>query len=145
VGDADQLPSVGPGTVFRDLLDFDPIPQTRLTTVFRQAEESQIIRNAHRINAGGPTRHNSRRGQPPDFFLMEEEDPLALQKTLVEVVTKRLPEKYGWDPFEDIQVLTPMHRGPIGTAQLTRSFKRSSTTGDQQSRTRCAGDGSTGR
>lgn len=124
VGDADQLPSVGPGTVFRDLLDFDPIPQTRLTTVFRQAEESQIIRNAHRINAGVQPVTIAEEGSRRDFFLMEEEDPLALQKTLVEVVTKRLPEKYGWDPFEDIQVLTPMHRGPIGTAQLNAELQK---------------------
>jgi exodeoxyribonuclease V alpha subunit len=124
VGDADQLPSVGPGTLFRDLLEFDRIPQARLTTVFRQAEESQIIRNAHRINAGRMPVTEPEPESRRDFFLIEEPDLIRLHRTVIEVATRRLPQKYGWDPFEDIQVLTPMHRGPVGTAQLNAELQQ---------------------
>jgi exodeoxyribonuclease V alpha subunit len=119
VGDADQLPSVGPGTVLKDILDSGRLPSVRLTEVFRQAQQSRIIRNAHEVNRGGfPDLSPSPRGEPSDFHFLPEEAPERLQQLIVDLASRRLPARYGMDPIEDIQVLTPMHRGVIGAAQL---------------------------
>ena len=124
VGDADQLPSVGPGTVLRDLLDFDGIPSIRLTTIFRQAQRSRIITNAHRINRGEmPDLSAPGCDEVPDCYFIEQEDPVTVRDLVVELVSERLPKKYGYDPFEDIQVLVPMHRGEAGTAQLNAALQ----------------------
>ena len=119
VGDADQLPSVGPGTVLQDLLSISRIPAIRLTTIFRQAAESRIVSNAHRVNRGEfPDLSVAAAGQPQDFYYLPEEDLEKLQQLIVDLVLRRLPGKYGLDPRLDVQVLTPMHRGPIGAGQL---------------------------
>jgi len=119
VGDADQLPSVGPGTVLKDILDSGRLPSVRLTEVFRQAQQSRIIRNAHQVNRGEfPDLSRPPRGEPSDFHFLQEEEPERLQQLIVALVSRRLPARYGMDPVEDIQVLTPMHRGVIGAAQL---------------------------
>ncbi len=116
VGDADQLPSVGPGNVLRDLLRSESIPTVRLTELFRQASESKIIVNAHRINAGQMP--STRIEAKSDFFFIAEEDPVRLQQLVLDLVQKRLPARYHFNPLSDIQVLAPMYKGPVGVTAL---------------------------
>lgn len=124
VGDADQLPSVGPGTVLKDILDSGQVPAVRLTEIFRQAEQSRIVLNAHRVNRGEfPDLSRSPVGQGSDFHFLPEEEPERLQQLIVELASRRLPTSLGFDPTEDIQVLTPMHRGVIGAAQLNAALQ----------------------
>ena len=124
VGDADQLPSVGPGTVLQDLLAVPRIPAIRLTTIFRQAAQSRIVSNAHRVNRGEfPDLSVAGPGQVQDFYYLPEEEPEKLQPLIVDLANRRLPTRYGLDPLTDLQVLTPMHRGPIGAAQLNASLQ----------------------
>lgn len=126
VGDADQLPSVGPGTVLKDILDSGRVPAVRLTEIFRQAEQSRIVGNAHRINRGEfPDLSRSPRGQESDFHFLPEEDAERLQQLIVDLASRRLPARYGLDPLEDIQVLSPMHRGVIGAVQLNAALQTS--------------------
>jgi exodeoxyribonuclease V alpha subunit len=122
VGDVDQLPSVGAGEVLRDLLAADTIPRVRLTQIFRQAEQSGIVVNAHRINRGQPPKLTGYR----DFYWFgcdpAEDSGLhpaeETAKLVVDIVAHRIPAKFGLDPVRDIQVLTPMHRGPAGAGNL---------------------------
>jgi exodeoxyribonuclease V alpha subunit len=118
VGDVDQLPSVGPGSVLADLIGSGVIPTARLTDIFRQAAASRIIRNAHRINQG----LLPERPEPPDpesdFHFIPAETPEAIQEKLIEVVTERIPRRFGLHPIADIQVLTPMNRGGLGAQSL---------------------------
>ena len=124
VGDADQLPSVGPGRLLQDLLDVPGIPAIRLTTIFRQAAQSRIVSNAHRVNRGEfPDLSVAATGQAQDFYFLTEEDPAQLQQLIVDLAHRRLPARYGLDPLADIQVLTPMHRGPIGAGQLNAALQ----------------------
>jgi exodeoxyribonuclease V alpha subunit len=124
VGDADQLPSAGPGTVLRDLLDFDGIPSIRLTTIFRQAQRSRIITNAYGVNHGEmPDLSAPGRDEVPDCYFIEQQDPVTVRNLVVQLVSERLPRRYGYDPFEDIQVLVPMHRGEAGVAQLNAALQ----------------------
>jgi exodeoxyribonuclease V alpha subunit len=113
VGDVDQLPSVGAGEVLRDILAADTIPQVRLTRIFRQAQESGVVVNAHRINNGQLPAF----GEHPDFFLFPVDDPDATAEAVVDIVAHRIPRRFGIGP-RDIQVLTPMHRGPAGAGNL---------------------------
>ncbi len=113
VGDVDQLPSVGAGEVLRDVLAADTIPQVRLTKIFRQAQQSGVVVNAHRINAGQPPVL----GEHPDFFLFPTDEPDATAELVVDIVARRIPRRFGIRP-RDIQVLTPMHRGPAGAGNL---------------------------
>jgi len=114
VGDVDQLPSVGAGEVLRDLLAAGSLPVVRLTKIFRQAQQSGIVVNAHRINAG----------QPPalagfgDFFWFGCEDTEQTAELVVDIVARRIPARFGLDPRRDVQVLCPMHRGPAGAGNL---------------------------
>ncbi len=114
VGDVDQLPSVGAGEVLRDLLDAEPVPRVRLTQVFRQAQQSGVVVNAHRINQGKPLLLRDF----PDFHLFPEEDSELAATLVVDLATTRVPRKFGLDPLRDIQVLAPMHRGPAGAGNL---------------------------
>ena len=114
VGDVDQLPSVGAGQVLRDLLATGSIPRVRLTRIFRQARESGIVTNAHRVNSG---QFPVLRGYP-DFFFFPCEDTEEAAALAVDVATRRIPRKFGLDPRRDIQVLAPMRRGPAGAGQL---------------------------
>jgi exodeoxyribonuclease V alpha subunit len=124
VGDADQLPSVGPGTVLQDLLGVPGIPAVRLTTIFRQAARSRIVSNAHRVNRGEfPDLSVAAADRTQDFFFVAAEDPLKLQELIVDLAQRRLPSRYGLEPLSDIQVLTPMHRGPIGAGQLNAALQ----------------------
>jgi exodeoxyribonuclease V alpha subunit len=124
VGDVDQLPSVGPGEVLRDLLaDGTPIPRVRLTQVFRQAQQSGVVTNAHRINAGEYPQVTGL----PDFFLFAEDDADEAAKLTVDVVARRLPAKFGLNPRREIQVLAPMHRGPAGAGALNQLLQEALT------------------
>ncbi|SDN73545.1 ATP-dependent RecD-like DNA helicase [Geodermatophilus sp. DSM 45219] len=115
VGDVDQQPSVGAGEVLRDLLaEGSPIPHVRLTQVFRQASRSGVVTNAHRINAGSAPQV---RGLD-DFFLFGTDDAEEAARLTVDVVVRRIPARFGLDPRRDVQVLTPVHRGPAGAAAL---------------------------
>jgi exodeoxyribonuclease V alpha subunit len=115
VGDVDQLPSVGAGEVLRDLLaPGSPIPAVRLTRIFRQAAQSGVVTNAHRINEGVPPITDGM----ADFFLFPEEDAEAAAGLTVDVVARRIPARFGLDPRRDVQVLAPMHRGPAGAGNL---------------------------
>ncbi len=116
VGDVDQLPSVGPGQVLRDLIDSAVIPVVRLQKVFRQAQGSMIVSAAHEINEG---RFESQgKGTLGDLFFIEREEPEAVARVVHELATARVPSSYGLDPLLEIQVLTPMHKGLIGTEAL---------------------------
>ncbi len=120
VGDIDQLPSVGAGNVLRDLIDSECFPVVRLTRIFRQAQNSRIIMNAHRINAGKmPDISN---GRQSDFFFMAEEDPEKAVKTIVELVKTKLPRYYRVESSE-IQVLTPMQRSVVGAVNLNQALQ----------------------
>lgn len=122
VGDVDQLPSVGPGAVLRDLIASRAVPFVRLTHIFRQGQGSLIVHNAHRINAG-ELPHNAEPGVVSDFFLIERTDPDEARRTLLELVCKRIPNRFGLDPLRDVQVLTPMHRGPVGSQVLNQELQ----------------------
>jgi exodeoxyribonuclease V alpha subunit len=117
VGDVDQLPSVGAGEVLRDVIGAETVPSVRLTKIFRQAQESGVVVNAHRINAG----------QQPgwefgDFFLFPNEEPEATAELVVDVVARRIPRRFRLHP-RDVQVLAPMHRGPAGAGNLNTALQ----------------------
>lgn len=118
VGDVDQLPSVGPGSVLMDIIQSSVIPVVWLKTVFRQAAESGIITNAHRINRGDYPHYNA-----TDFFFVERKEPAKALATIVELVTERIPQKFGLDAKRDIQVISPMHRGEAGVTQINESLQ----------------------
>ncbi len=121
VGDIDQLPSVGPGNVLRDLIDSGAFPVVRLNRIFRQAQSSRIITNAHRINAGKmPDISN---GKGSDFIFMQEEDSAKAASLIVELVGKKIPGYYHFSS-ESIQVLTPMQKGPVGAVHLNQILQQ---------------------
>ncbi len=121
VGDADQLPSVGPGNVLRDLLRSEAIPSIVLTELFRQAQQSQIVVNAHRINAGQMPLMKHDAGS--DFFFVPEEDPIRAQHLVLDFVQRRIPKHYQLNPMTDIQVLSPMYKGPMGVTSLNEELQ----------------------
>jgi exodeoxyribonuclease V alpha subunit len=123
VGDVDQLPSVGAGEVLRDLLAADVIPRVRLTQIFRQAAESGVVTNAHRVNQGKPPRLEGL----TDFFLFPCDDTEATAALTVDVACHRVPRKFGLDPRRDIQILAPMHRGPAGAGALNALLQQELT------------------
>ncbi len=118
VGDVDQLPSVGPGTVLADLIASRAVPVVKLTQIFRQAQHSRIIAAAHAIHQGERPEPAAPGEELSDFYFAECEDPQALQSLVVKLVRERIPERFGLDPLRDIQVLSPMNRGLLGTRQL---------------------------
>jgi len=121
VGDVDQLPSVGAGNVLKDIIDSGKIQVVHLTEIFRQARESMIVVNAHRINRGEfPILNRAEK----DFFLDEKEDPQDILETVLELCSRRIPEFAAFNPLEDIQVLTPMRRTCIGVDNLNRELQK---------------------
>ncbi|MCI0338830.1 MAG: ATP-dependent RecD-like DNA helicase [Acidobacteria bacterium] len=118
VGDVDQLPSVGPGTVLKDLINSGVVPVARLTQVFRQAAESLIVQNAHRINRGEFPRLIKPGEQTSDCYFIEAEEPDEIVELIVKSVAKSMPGRFGYDPMRDIQVLAPMNRGRAGANHL---------------------------
>lgn len=124
VGDVDQLPSVGAGEVLRDLLaDGGPVPAVRLTTIFRQAQQSGVVTNAHRINSGVPPLTQGL----SDFFLFVEDETEDAGVLAVDVAARRIPAKFGLNPRRDVQVLAPMHRGPAGAGHLNGLLQQAIT------------------
>ena len=128
VGDIDQLPSVGAGNVLRDMIDSAQFPVIRLTRIFRQAQSSRIITNAHRINRGQMPDLSNGRGS--DFFFIEQEDPDAAASEIVELVKHRLPKHYHVPP-NAVQVLTPMQRGAVGAANLNQILQEAVNPGSE--------------
>jgi exodeoxyribonuclease V alpha subunit len=117
VGDVDQLPSVGPGQVLADMIASGAVPVVRLTEVFRQAAESRIIVNAHRINQGViPDLRKPEAAS--DFYFVEAQDPETAVPLIIELVKTRIPRRFGLDPIRDVQVLCPMNRGGVGARSL---------------------------
>jgi exodeoxyribonuclease V alpha subunit len=117
VGDVDQLPSVGPGSVLADLIQSASVPTVRLTEVFRQAAESQIIRAAYHVNSGRVPNLRPPDGKS-DFYFVHADEPEQGVERVIQVVTERIPQRFGFDPVRDIQVLTPMNRGELGARNL---------------------------
>jgi exodeoxyribonuclease V alpha subunit len=123
VGDMDQLPSVGAGEVLRDALESDAIPSVRLTHIFRQAQQSGVVTNAHRINAGQMP-HTK---ELSDFFLFAEEDAERVAELTVDIVANRISQKFGLDARREVQVLCPMHRGAAGAGVLNERLQEALT------------------
>jgi exodeoxyribonuclease V alpha subunit len=122
VGDVHQLPSVGPGTVLKDIIDSGVVPVVALTEIFRQARQSRIVVNAHRINRG-KLPEASAKGGKSDFYFIPREDPEETLSLILDLVQRRIPEWKGLDPLADIQVLTPMHRGVVGASNLNDALQ----------------------
>ena len=118
VGDADQLPSVGPGAVLRDLVSSESGTVIRLNHIHRQSEASAIVLNAHRIRSGQMPESAPAGSHDGDFFILDRSDAERAADDIIELVTSRIPRRFGFDPRSQIQVLTPMHRGPVGTVAL---------------------------
>jgi exodeoxyribonuclease V alpha subunit len=124
VGDANQLPSVGPGNVLQDLLQSGAVPFSELSHIYRQARESMVVVNAHRINEGVFPVQSDKEPPQADFFWVEREDPEKVRDLIVHMVCDRIPAIYGLDPRREIQVLTPMHKGQAGTTELNRILQQ---------------------
>lgn len=123
IGDADQLPSVGPGSVLQDLIAAGDIAVVRLRQIYRQAGESLIVLNAHRVNRGEFPILPPAGARSPDFLFLPREEVEDVRSAVVELAARELPEHYGLDPFGAVQVLSPMNRGPIGVNQLNRDLQ----------------------
>jgi exodeoxyribonuclease V alpha subunit len=122
VGDVDQLPSVGPGAVLRDVIASGEMATVRLTQIFRQAEGSLIVQNAHRIHDGEPP--ETATGPGGEFYVIERRDDKAAADTVLEIATGRIPKGFGMDPRTQVQVLTPMHKGESGTLSLNERLQK---------------------
>jgi len=120
IGDVDQLPSVGPGAVLRDLLGCGCVPFARLTRIYRQARGSLLIENAHRINRGELPELPERNAPLGDFYVIERESPAEITAAIRELLTERIPQRFELDPERDVQVITPMYRGDLGLDALNR-------------------------
>ena len=125
VGDVNQLPSVGAGNVLKDMIGSGCIPVIELNEIFRQAKTSRIIVNAHQINEGNlPALIESESFDPNnDFYFIKQDDPEKVLEIILELASKRIPQRFGFDPFDDIQVLTPMHKGVVGAANLNHRLQ----------------------
>ena len=121
IGDVDQLPSVGAGNVLKALIDSQKIPVIQLTEIFRQAQESMIVTNAHRINKGDLPELTGDADR--NFFFIEEEDPEEITELICSLISDRLPSHYNYHPIDDIQLLCPMRRGVLGTENLNKRLQ----------------------
>jgi exodeoxyribonuclease V alpha subunit len=130
VGDADQLPSVGPGQVLADIIKSSVVPTARLTEVFRQAAQSRIVVNAHRINRGQMPELVNQSKQGLDFYWVEADEPDDAAHKIVEIVRGRIPAQFGFDAIREVQVLCPMNRGRIGARALNLDLQ-AALNGDQ--------------
>ena len=125
VGDVDQLPSVGPGSVLRDIIESGAIPVCRLTEVFRQAAQSAIITNSHRVNRGDmPVWPRSGAEETTDFYFVQAEAPEKCLELILRLVQENIPNRFKLDPVNDIQVLTPMQRGELGARNLNQVVQK---------------------
>jgi exodeoxyribonuclease V alpha subunit len=136
VGDVDQLPSVGPGAALSDIISSQVIPVSRLTEIFRQAATSKIIVNAHRINEGKMPLYSEKQAELSDFYFIAAETPEQICDKLLQVVCERIPKRFGFDSIKDIQVLTPMNRGGLGSHSLNIELQKrlNKNDGDKVSR-----------
>ena len=125
VGDVHQLPSVGPGNVLADIIASGAVPVVELTEIFRQSAESEIICNAHLINKGQVPSLESSKDRLSDFYFIHQNDPERAADMVVDLVRNHIPRRFGLDPVNDIQVLTPMHKGAVGAAQLNLRLQAS--------------------
>jgi exodeoxyribonuclease V alpha subunit len=121
VGDVDQLPSVGPGAVLRDVIASGAVPTVRLSQIFRQAEGSLIVQNAHRIHDGD--KPEGATGKDGEFYVIHRDSPESAAQVIHDLVTERIPRGFGLHPVRDVQVLTPMHRGPAGAIALNETLQ----------------------
>ncbi|MFC1971483.1 ATP-dependent RecD-like DNA helicase [Chloroflexota bacterium] len=123
VGDADQLPSVGPGNVLKDIINSEQVETIRLTEIYRQAQESLIVVNAHRVNRGEYLQLKPSPGQHSNLYFFNREEPEKVLAVIKELCKYKLPSFFHLDPLEDIQVMTPMHRGTVGVANLNAELQ----------------------
>jgi exodeoxyribonuclease V alpha subunit len=126
VGDVDQLPPVGPGSVLRDVIDYGAVPVVRLTEVFRQAAKSAIVANAHRVNRGLMPLFAGRgeqEGDASDFYFVDTQEPAAGVDAILRLVREAIPRRFGLRPLEDVQVLSPMQRGNLGARSLNLALQ----------------------
>ena len=131
VGDVNQLPSVGAGNVLKDIIESRAVPVVELNEIFRQARESSIIVNAHLINEGQVPNLRSSQDKVDDFYFIEQEDPQKVMELIIALVKERIPRRFGFDPLDDIQVLTPMHRGVVGGTNLNTELQKALNPGDE--------------
>jgi exodeoxyribonuclease V alpha subunit len=124
VGDVNQLPSVGAGNILGDIIASRVIPVVRLNEIFRQAQESRIIVNAHRINNGFLPKTDVENDENTDFYFIDQESPERVLEIILELAANRIPKKFGFDAINDIQVLSPMHKGLVGTANLNKELQK---------------------
>jgi len=124
VGDVDQLPSVGPGNVIRDIIDSGVVPTIRFDEIFRQARQSMIIVNAHRVNNGQMPTLGEHQEAPTDFYFIEVEEPEKVLHRIISLCKERIPARFGFKTLTDIQVLTPMHKGTVGASNLNAELQR---------------------
>ncbi|MGE0083505.1 MAG: ATP-dependent RecD-like DNA helicase [Desulfococcaceae bacterium] len=129
VGDVNQLPSVGAGNVLNDIISSKAVPVVSLNEIFRQARESRIIVNAHRINQGNMPFFETD-SPKNDFYFIQKEDPAAVLDIVLRLVKERIPRRFGFDPVNDIQVLTPMHRGIVGAGNLNIELQKALNPGE---------------
>lgn len=124
VGDGNQLPSVGPGNVLSDIIESNAVPVVELDEIFRQAQRSEIVMSAHAINEGRlPNMEPPADGSLSDFYFVRQEDPEMAADMVVELVRERIPQRFNLDPVEDVQVLSPMHKGACGAARLNERLQ----------------------
>lgn len=124
VGDVDQLPSVGPGAVLADIISSAVVPVVRLTEIFRQAATSKIIVNAHRINQGKMPTAAGKQEELSDFYFVPAETPEEISDKVLQIVCERIPKRFGLDAIKDVQVLTPMNRGGLGSRSLNIELQK---------------------
>jgi len=130
VGDVNQLPSVGAGNILKDIIASGAVPVVELNEIFRQAKESLIIVNAHKINSGEFPYLKPSEEKLDDFYFIEQEDPDEVLNIILELTTTRIPKRFRFDPVEDIQVLTPMHRGTVGAGNLNTELQKALNPGE---------------
>jgi len=130
VGDVNQLPSVGAGNVLKDIIASGAIPVTELNEIFRQARESLIIVNAHKINNGLLPSLKPSGKKLDDFYFVEQEDPEEVLRIILELARARIPKRFGFDAVDDTQVLTPMHKGVVGAGNLNVELQKALNPGE---------------
>jgi len=124
VGDVNQLPSVGAGNVLNDIISSGILPVVELNEIFRQAKKSMIIVNAHRVNQGSLPITGTYGNKPGDFYFIEQDDPQEVLRIILEMTKERIPERFGFDPLNDIQILSPMHKGVVGASNLNLELQK---------------------
>jgi exodeoxyribonuclease V alpha subunit len=132
VGDVNQLPSVGAGNILKDIIASSAVPVVALDKIFRQAQTSRIIVNAHKINEGIVPFLDPANADDPhnDFYFIEQDDPEKILDIILELTKVRIPQRFGFDPVNDIQVLTPMHRGVVGSGNLNQKLQAALNPGE---------------